>query len=107
MTSASAPSAVATLIPSDDDESLLHTVLVGGLPELYLGDQHLPVGARLELHRAGRWHSARVTLSASLQIRVEVLSPRWPGAPCALSPDDVELVAARAVGDGCALGEVS
>jgi len=97
MTNEPVPSEVATLVPSDDDECMLHTVLVGGLPELYLGDQHLPVGSHLELHRAGCWHPARVTLSRLLSIEVEVVSPLWPGAPCALNPKDFELVAARAV----------
>jgi len=83
-----------TLCPSGADEHV-HVVMCDGLPELYIGQRHLPVGACLQLHREGVWHPARVTLTSALGVAVEVLSHQWPGAPCTFAPEDIELVAAR------------
>jgi len=83
-----------TLVPTIDDDHV-HVVMSGGLAEIYVGERHVPVGAKIELHREGAWHPARVTLDSSLDVKVEVLSPHWPGAPCRLDPSDFDLIAAR------------
>jgi len=94
MSVADEPGGSATRPPSER-RGHVHIVMCNGLEEVHIGEHHLPVGSYLELHRDGEWHPARVSLCWHLGVKVEVLSPTWPGAPCVFDPEDYELIAAR------------
>ena len=68
---------------------------VDGLPEVFLGEDLLPMGSRIQLHRAGAWHLARLVVNDMMRVTILVESSGWPGAPCELEPTDLEMVAAR------------
>jgi len=68
---------------------------INGLPEVFLGDEMLPMGSRIQLHRSGAWHSARLVVTDTMTVAIRVESSGWPGAPCELLPGDLALVAAR------------
>jgi len=73
----------------------LSVMPVNGLPEIFLGDTLLPMGSRVQLHRAGAWHPARLVVTELMRVAIRVESSAWPGAPCELEPRDLEMVAAR------------
>jgi len=92
--SRSSPSVDWARVPTESIGLLVEEHCAGD-QRLLLDGAALPEGARIQLHRAGQWHEASVAYDDFMRLCIVVHAGEWPGSPCRLYPQDLNLVEAR------------